>query len=86
MTDVAPIAEGVNAVYRVELADGDTAVVKCPTVATDEEDLVEPKLLSLIGRETGAPVPEGLASGTDDVSSKLVVAMPGRRWCRGNSP
>lgn len=64
VTDLARIDEGVNALYRLDLADGDRAVLKTPLYATDEAFLVEPLLLSRLGAETTMPVPDVLASAT----------------------
>lgn len=61
VSDVEPIEEGVNALYRIEL-EGKTVVLKVPTIATDEEFLVEPALLTSISRETAVPVPEVIAT------------------------
>jgi len=63
---VTPLSRGVNALYRVALADKTRAVLKTPRYATDAEFLAEPAVLSRIGRETGVPVPEILATGGAD--------------------
>lgn len=59
---VTPIAEGVNALFQIELEDR-TVVLKTPTIATDEEFLVEPVLLGHLRRDTAVPVPQVLAEG-----------------------
>jgi len=59
---VTRILEGVNALFRIRLADGERAVLKAPRYATDEAFLVEPLLLSRIGAETTVPVPRVLAT------------------------
>lgn len=64
VTAVSVIPDGVNALYRLELADGDRAVLKAPRYATDEAFLVEPLVLSRIREETAVPVPRVLASAT----------------------
>lgn len=66
MTDVSPIDRGVNALYRLGLADGDRAVMKVPRYASETAFLVEPALLERIGRDTGVPVPRVLGRATGD--------------------
>jgi aminoglycoside phosphotransferase (APT) family kinase protein len=81
---VRPLSRGVNALYRVALADGNRAVLKTPRYATDAEFLAEPAVLSRIGRETGVPVPEiittgGADDGTLDRAYYLMEFLDGRQ-------
>jgi len=80
---VTPIDKGVNALYRIEFRTGERGVLKAPTVATDEEFLVEPALLDLIGRDTAVPVPQVLAQemavdGPLDVACYVMEHLEGR--------
>ena len=60
------VHEGVNAVYRVDFADGDRAALKTPVLPDDDAFLAEPEILSRVARETAVPVPDVLATvGTD---------------------
>lgn len=58
----SPISEGLNAVYRLDLAGGDRAVLKLGTLDTAATLLVEPRMLDLLGDVAGLPVPEPLGS------------------------
>jgi len=83
VTDVTRIEKGVNTLFRIDLADGFVAVLKSPRYATDEEFLVEPAVLSRIGRETDVPVPNILASvpsdeGPLDVAYYVMEHVDGR--------
>lgn len=80
---VTRIGKGVNSLYRIDLADDSAAVLKAPRYATDEEFLVEPAVLSRIGRETDVPVPDVLASvpseeGPLDVAYYVMEHVDGR--------
>lgn len=59
---VDPIPEGLNATYRIDPAEGPTAVLKAATVSADEELLHEPGLLNRVGEETAVPVPAVLGT------------------------
>lgn len=58
VVDVKPVEEGLNAVYRVEFADRDPAVLKTATLATDAELFAEARILRRVGSESSVPVPE----------------------------
>lgn len=68
------IADGLNAVYRVDLADGDRLVLKAATVAEDEDARPEPRVLSRVAGQTDVPVPEVVAT-VDPEDSPLGVAF-----------
>lgn len=74
--------EGLNAVYRLDVPDGDPAVLKAATFATDAELLTEAALLSRVGRETSVPVPAVLATAGPDEGGPG-VACYAMRYCRG---
>lgn len=94
VTDATTIEEGVNAAYRLELADGTAVVLKAATLATDEEFWPEPHVLAHVGRETTIPVPEVLATiapkgslASDETAAPgenpLGVAAFVSRYCEG---
>lgn len=57
ITGVRAFEEGLNAVYRINRHEGNPAVVKTATFSSDEELLVEAKLLSALESETDVPFP-----------------------------
>jgi aminoglycoside phosphotransferase (APT) family kinase protein len=65
VADVEPISKGINAIYRIEFADGERAVLKAATFNTAAELRAEPRILSRLDRETELPVPEVLAVAED---------------------
>jgi ACT domain-containing protein/aminoglycoside phosphotransferase (APT) family kinase protein len=73
VADVEPIPAGVNALYRIECADGSRWVLKAPTIAADAAFLAEPLLLERLRRETGVPVPRVRAAVPAE-EGPLVVA------------
>ncbi|NHN46705.1 phosphotransferase [Halostella sp. JP-L12] len=62
VTSATHVHEGVNAVYRVDCADGSRAALKTPLLPSDDIFLAEPELLARVGRETTVPVPTVLAT------------------------
>lgn len=66
---VTPIDRGVNALFRVDVGGGHSAVVKVPLYASEEEFLAEPALLERLGRETTVPVPTVHARGRAEEST-----------------
>jgi aminoglycoside phosphotransferase (APT) family kinase protein len=82
--DVARIEEGVNAVYRVELADGSLRVLKAATVPTDAEFLPEPVVVERIHRETAIPVPAVRATVPGE-QSPLEMAFYVADYCAGRT-
>lgn len=84
VTGVARIDRGVNALYRVELADGSAAVLKAPLYAANEAFLAEPALLRRLGRESRLPVPAVRATvppedGPLDVACYVMEHVDGRQ-------
>lgn len=84
VADVTPIEEGLNAVYRVTLADGARVVLKAATLATDAEFRPEPRLLDRLDRETSVPVPSVRAT-VDGDDSPLGVAHYLADYCEGRA-
>jgi len=82
VTDATAVTEGLNAVYRVNPADGDRVVAKVATVAGDEAARPEPRVLDRIGRETDVPVPAVLAA-VDPGESPLGAAFYLMEHCEG---
>lgn len=78
------IPEGLNAVYRVDLADGTRLVLKAATVATDEDARPEPRVLDRIARDTDVPVP-GVVDAVDPADSELGVAFYLTEFCDGRT-
>lgn len=83
IAEVTPIDEGLNAVYRVETAAGERAVLKAATLADDAELLAEARILRRLGEGTPVPVPAVLAtvpagSGPLDVAAFLTRYVEGR--------
>lgn len=83
VADVARIETGVNALFRIDLADGTRAVLKAPRYAAEPAFLVEPVHLSRIGSETDVPAPEILATvhasdGPLEVPFYLMTHLDGR--------
>lgn len=74
VASATPIADGLNAVYRVDLADGERLVLKAATVAEDEDARPEPRVLSRVAAQTDVPVPE-VAAAVDPDDSPLGVAF-----------
>lgn len=74
VADATAIAEGLNAVYRVDLADGTRLALKVATVVEDEDARPEPRVLDRIARETDVPVPEVVAA-VDPENSPLGAAF-----------
>lgn len=62
VTDAARVHRGVNAVYRIDFANGDRAALKTPLLPPDAVFLAEPELLRRVARETAVPVPDVLAT------------------------
>lgn len=62
VAEAARVAEGLNAVYRVEFADGRRAALKVATLATDAELLAEARFQRRVADETEVPAPAVLAA------------------------
>lgn len=78
------IEEGLNATYRVDLADGRSAVLKVATLASDAELLPESRIQDRLHRETAVPVPEVLAvvepgEGSLEAAAFLAAYCDGRQ-------
>lgn len=58
VASVHPFTEGMNAVYRVTLANGERLVLKAATSQDGPELLSGPLILDRVARETDVPVPE----------------------------
>lgn len=84
VASVTRIPEGLNAVYRVDLADGTRLVLKAATVATDEDARPEPRVLDRIARDTDVPVP-GVVAAVDPADSELGVAFYLTEFCDGRT-
>ena len=69
VTGATRVHEGVNAVYRIEAADGGRAALKTPLLPDDDAFLAEPEILSRVARETAVPVPEVLAAVAADAGA-----------------
>lgn len=82
--NATPIEEGLNAVFRVTLADGRRLVLKMATLATNEEFRVEPAVLDRLDRETGAPVPSVESVAPDD-DNPLGAAYYLMEYCEGRT-
>jgi len=65
VASVTPYEEGINAVYRVSLADGPDAVLKAGTRTEGSKLLSGPVLIDRLERETDLPVPAVLAVAPD---------------------
>lgn len=74
VASATPIDEGVNAVYRVDLADGERLVLKAATVSEDEDARPEPRVLSRVAAQAGVPVPDVVAA-VGPADSPLGVAF-----------
>lgn len=82
--DATPIEEGLNAVFRVTLADDTRLVLKMATLATNEEFRVEPAVLDRLDRETEAPVPSVESVSPDD-DNPLDAAHYLMEYCEGRT-
>ncbi|UPV73348.1 phosphotransferase [Halorussus limi] len=65
VAEVTPVSKGINAIYRIDFADGDAAVLKAATFNTTAELRPEPYLLETLRDETALPLPEVLAIAED---------------------
>lgn len=76
------IEEGLNATYRVDLADGRSAMLKVATLASNAELLPEPYVQRRLASETPVPVPEVLAVVEPDDEPLEATAFLAR-YCDG---